>query len=227
MSGSPAVPREPAIFRNPSRALAAAGGLFVLLAILTAVVSTDHRLGIDDAWWRTMRDARNATFTDVSKGLNVFGNFVVQFVIRLAVAALLVARSWWRRLAAWAFLALFSTPICDLAKALVDRPRPVGGLVHATGASFPSGHAVAAAATAFGIVLVFTRPGRARIVGFVIAAIFAVVMGWSRTELGVHWLTDVVAGAALGTAVTFAAFAVADLVGRPTSEPLQPAPARQ
>ena len=219
------MPREPAVFRNPSCALAGAGILFVLVTILTVVVSADHRLGIDDAWWRTMRDARSATFTDLSKGLNTFGDFFVQLVIRLAVAAVLVARSWWRRLAAWAFVALFSTPICDLVKALVDRSRPVGGLVHATGGSFPSGHAVAAAVTAFGIVLMFTRPGRARILGSVVAGIFAVVMGWSRTELGVHWLTDVVAGAALATAVTFAAFAVADLVGRPVSEPLEPAPA--
>ena len=217
------VPREPPVFRDPSSTLVVSGVLLVIVAILTVVVSIDPRLGIDDTWWRWMRDVRTSTVTDVSKGLSTFGDFFVQFVIRLAVAAVLVARSWWRRLAAWAFVALLSTPICNLAKALVDRPRPVNGLVHAAGASFPSGHAVTAAVTAFGIALVFTLPGRARLTGYVIAGIYAVAMCWSRTELGVHWLTDVVAGAAFGTALTLAAFAVADLVGRRSPTSLEPA----
>ena len=34
-------------------------------------------------------------------------------------------------------------------------------------------------------------------------------MGWSRTHLQAHWLTDVTAGALLGGGVSLATFAVA------------------
>jgi len=206
------VPTEPAIFLHPSRALAAAGGLLLVFAVLAAVVTNDHRLGVDDTWWRWMGDGRTTLLTDLSKVLNDLGDFVLQLVVRVAVAIVLAVRGWGRRLVAWAFVALLSTPICAMMKAMVDRQRPAGGLVHAGGASFPSGHALAAAVTAIGIVLALTVPGRARLVGAVFAGAYAVVMAWSRTELGVHWLTDVVAGSALGAALTIGTFAIVDQV---------------
>jgi membrane-associated phospholipid phosphatase len=227
MTGSPTMEREPAIFRRPSRVLVESAVLLVLVTALAVAVSADHRLGIDDTWWRWMRDGRTAVFTDVSKGLNVFGDFFVQLVIRLGVATALVVRSWWRRLAAWAFIALLSTPIGDFVKAFVDRPRPTHGLVHAAGAAFPSGHAVAAAVTALGIVLAFTVPGRVRVVGSVLAVVYVVVMAWSRTELGVHWLTDVIGGAGLGAALTLGSFATADLVASRRAAPAEPGRAPQ
>jgi undecaprenyl-diphosphatase len=219
------VQREPAIFRHPSAALIASAALLVLLAALTVVVSFHHRLAIDDIWARWMRDFRTSAFTDLSKGLNRFGGFFVQLVIRLAIAVVLVVRSWWKRLAAWAFVALLGSPICDTMKAMVARPRPAGGLVHAGGASFPSGHAAAAAVTAIGLVLALSVPGRARIAGAVIAGVYIVAMAWSRAELGVHWLSDVAAGVALGSALTLGAFAAADLIGTRSRTPSEPAPA--
>ncbi len=186
--------------------------LLLVFAGLALVVATDHRLAVDDTWWRWMADGRTAVRTDLSKVLNDLGDFVVQLVVRVAVAIVLAVRGWGRRLVAWAFVALLSTPICDMMKTMVDRPRPAGGLVHAGGASFPSGHALAAAVTAIGILLALTVPGRARMVGAGFAGAYVVAMAWSRTELGVHWLTDVVAGIALGAAITIGAFAIVEQV---------------
>ena len=36
-------------------------------------------------------------------------------------------------------------------------------------------------------------------------------MAWSRTYLQVHWLSDVLAGATLGLAITFLTFGVAQI----------------
>jgi len=86
-------------------------------------------------------------------------------------------------------------------KVLVQRERPpVPHLTSATGTSFPSGHSAAAAATWAAVALIvgrrWSRPWRAVLVG--VATLIAIGVATSRALLGVHWLTDVIAGVALG-----------------------------
>ena len=78
-----------------------------------------------------------------------------------------------------------------------------------TGASFPSGHAVAASATAVALVLALMAPGPRRRKWEVVAALFAFVMALSRVYLNAHWFSDVVAGTLLGTGIALASFAIA------------------
>ena len=86
-------------------------------------------------------------------------------------------------------------------KVLVDRERPdVLRLVDASGPSFPSGHSAAAAAGAAAVALVVGRDRR-RLTRAVLAAcavLVAIAVATSRALLGVHWLTDVVAGVFVG-----------------------------
>jgi membrane-associated phospholipid phosphatase len=83
-------------------------------------------------------------------------------------------------------------------KALYERPRPPASVVATHGFSFPSGHAVAGAVTAVGLVLVLLPPGSRRWAWEVRAAVYASLMALSRTYLGVDWLSDVVAGGLWG-----------------------------
>lgn len=85
-------------------------------------------------------------------------------------------------------------------KSVVDRPRPPHPLIATSGASFPSGHAVAAAVTAFGIVVAFLPRGRRRLVWIGIASFVAASMAWSRTYLAAHWSSDTIAGVCIGVA---------------------------
>ena len=96
-------------------------------------------------------------------------------------------------------------------KVLVDRARPaLSQLTGFAGSSFPSGHATAAAATYAAIALLLSRrrlpSTRAVLAGGAVA--IAVAVAASRVLLGVHWLTDVMAGLALGWA-WFAACSIA------------------
>lgn len=86
-------------------------------------------------------------------------------------------------------------------KLLIMRERPpVEHLVGSAGSSFPSGHAAAAAACWMAIALVaggwFRRPVRPWLA--VGAAVLAGLVAASRALLGVHWVTDVVAGLVVG-----------------------------
>ncbi|MGA7387306.1 MAG: phosphatase PAP2 family protein, partial [Pseudolabrys sp.] len=55
----------------------------------------------------------------------------------------------------------------------------------------------------------FTTPGTRRRWWWALAGLGVVGMAWSRTYLQVHWLTDVIAGALLGSGVSLLVFAIA------------------
>ena len=87
-------------------------------------------------------------------------------------------------------------------KLLVDRARPeVGQLTGFSGSSFPSGHSTAAAAVLAGVALVVSRRRSPRVRAVIAgAAGTGAAVATTRVFLGVHWLTDVMAGLALGWA---------------------------
>jgi membrane-associated phospholipid phosphatase len=91
--------------------------------------------------------------------------------------------------------------INNLIKVIVQRERPaVQQLMDVHGYSFPSGHTAAAAAcwSAVALVLGRNRPRAVRAVLAGGAALIAIVVATSRALLGVHWVSDVIAGLALG-----------------------------
>jgi membrane-associated phospholipid phosphatase len=119
---------------------------------------------------------------------------------------------------------LVATVLADALKDVFDRPRPslVDPDVHPlirvpSSAAMPSGHAAAAFAAAVAVGLVHPR---LRWPLLVLAALIAL----SRLWLGVHYLSDVLVGAALGTAVALAVFGLAEFL-RSRSRP-SPSPSR-
>ncbi len=124
----------------------------------------------------------------------------------LAVTISLGVLAWVRRrrLAVLAFLltvVVGQNLIANTVKVLVDRERPpVPHLAPSSGFSFPSGHAAAAAATWAAVVLVLGRGRPVPVKAWLAAgaALITVLVAASRVLLGVHWLTDVIGGAALG-----------------------------
>lgn len=132
--------------------------------------------------------------------------------------AVVLALAWWtarrgaRRVAAWAVAAMAVAAVVEWSlKALVGRPRPLlpSPIAHAAGASFPSGHALTAVVGCAVIVLI-VRPA-ARAVAWVAAVVISLVAGVSRVVLGVHYVSDVVAGWILGMAIVLAAVSAAKL----------------
>jgi len=101
--------------------------------------------------------------------------------------------------------------LVNVIKQALDRVRPAFDPAAASlGPSFPSGHSATAAATYAAVALVLARR-RAPVTRALIAAgavAIAVAVATSRVMLGVHWLSDAIAGLAFGWA-WFAVCAVA------------------
>jgi undecaprenyl-diphosphatase len=92
----------------------------------------------------------------------------------------------------------------NVVKWIVTRPRPdIARFVDPTGSSFPSGHTACAAATYAAVALVVgrRRSRRTRAILAAIAGALTAAVATTRVLLGVHWLTDVIAGAMLGWSV--------------------------
>ena len=116
-------------------------------------------------------------------------------LLLVAVGVLLLIRRRWRPGASLIALALVEGAVAPAAKLLLDRPRPEWAhpILNVSSASFPSGHAAAAAAAATALSLLARRA-----VVTVTAGVLALAVAASRVFLGVHYLSDVVAGLLLG-----------------------------
>jgi membrane-associated phospholipid phosphatase len=184
------------------RGLLVSGCLLAGAAVVTLLyVLPATRPGVqamDDAVWRFARSVENPPATAVALVLSLLGSGAVNWPLRILAMLLLAWRRHWLRLAAFALAVITSELLIGWMKAAVDRPRPPDSLIATTGAAFPSGHAIATAVTAVGLVLVLAPPGPKRWRWEVNAVIFTSVMALSRVYLRAHWLTDTVAGALLG-----------------------------
>ena len=188
------------------------GGALVAAVLVAALIIPTGPLAVDRSWAELMDDIQTPALEHVALVFNDLGRGVGRALSLTAVGVvLLVARRW---LALLAFVAIecLTPAIGSVLKHFVDRPRPPGGHITPSGASFPSGHAAYAGATTVALVLLFTAPGPRRLLWWALAAIGVALMAWSRTYLQVHWLSDVVAGAMLGVGISLLVFSGAQLL---------------
>lgn len=176
----------------------AAVAAFALLA--TAVLHTPDGLLPGDAalhTWSLMH--RPAPAVAVARAVTATGTGLVPYAMVL-LAGLAVGGTWRRRFTAAAGLCLClgaGQALRYAAMSAIARPRPPAGdwATHASGWSFPSGHATTAAMTA-GLVIaaLVLRSSRLPRLPLVLIGGWAVSVGLTRVYLGVHWFSDVVGG---------------------------------
>jgi undecaprenyl-diphosphatase len=197
--------------RSAATGLALTSAVLILIAavtvigVLAAMARSQEglvRYDVSVAEWAMQHASGSAT--RVLRMITQFGGANV--VIPLAIAVAVMESIRLRTRAVWSFLILVvggQFLVANTIKFFVDRARPtLAPLTGFSGASFPSGHATAAAATycAFALLIGTRRNLIIRAIASGSAVSIGVLIAGSRVLLGVHWLTDVIGGLVLGWA---------------------------
>ena len=182
--------------------LVAAGWLFG--AIAEDVVNRDaplSTLDLDVAAWLHARTTPTGTalmfaLSDVGAPLSVIA-------ITLLTAAVLAWRRHWYRLVLLLLATVGGEVVNFLMKKAVHRHRPFfeDPILTLTSFSFPSGHAMGSTVLYGALAAIMIWPMRQmrwRVATVVVAALLVVSICFSRVYLGVHYLSDVVAGCLAG-----------------------------
>ncbi|MGH3788613.1 MAG: bifunctional phosphatase PAP2/diacylglycerol kinase family protein [Pseudonocardiaceae bacterium] len=162
----------------------------------------DHVHNVDLAISRRIGQQPPSWLDPVMKALSTAANHsMLWFAI---AAALFVRKGASRRAALRGVLAIAATSFTTNAvlKPLLPRRRPAAKELPAyqllpdppTSSSFPSGHAASAAAFTTAVALECPRAGLA-------IAPLAAAVAYSRIHVGVHWASDVVVGATVGSGI--------------------------
>lgn len=162
-------------------------------------------------WFEDGRTASLDSWADI-------GSVPSDTPITVAIMALLLIALplAWRRWHDWAFLVsalILQALVYVTSNFIVGRPRPpVERLEEIVTNSFPSGHVGAAVTLYVGLLIIISWHTTSRValagvavVGLVVPLIVAV----SRLYLGVHYLSDVIAGALLGLTALGVSLAIA------------------
>ena len=164
---APARRQEDALLGRPRQAAFLTAGVVAVTAVVFVLVADHGMLAriqrLDDAWLRLMISGRTPPLTAIAKVFNVLGLVYVTLPVRIALAGFLALRRRWWHLAAFAAAIVLSEVLIGSLKGSYDRARPPGSLVATTGASFPSGHAIAASVTVVAAVIALVPPGRRRV----------------------------------------------------------------
>jgi membrane-associated phospholipid phosphatase len=203
------------------------GALLILFASLWGfgVLADDvieKETGNDQRLADWLRGRATEPLTDVFRAITTLGNFVTLVVVAVIAVAVL-----WRRreridavFVAFAFLG--AQVLSSGMKLGFRRERPFfpDPLASESTFSFPSGHALVSLAVYGSIALMLGRRLRRRsdrIVLFGTTGLLVLAIGFSRLYLGVHFLSDVLAGFAAGAAWLALLYVALELRSRYTS----------
>jgi undecaprenyl-diphosphatase len=158
----------------------------------------DYPIRLDLGVSHALQFYHPAWLVGLAEGVSFLGSPL--FVVILALVLLTICYiKRWRIEMVRIFLVLSGNLLTLILKPFFGRDRPQPGFVfklfNEASFSFPSGHSLCAMLIGgYFWLLSANWPTKQKRAIRLLAVIFVLSIGWSRIYLGVHWLTDVVAG---------------------------------
>lgn len=190
--------------------LTMAMALIVCFSAFVALVFNAYQLHgldpIDQIIMKYFSSYRSHDKNDIVVMITTLGfRYVLMPLLGLNILYLGLKR-YWRAMLHLTLGAVLCGTLIELFKTFFYHPRPDVVAHTITSGSFPSGH-VTLAIVSYGLLCMFIcrdlKPYATRW-AYGITSMLCIIIAISRLYLGVHWLTDVLAAAALGLSIVFA-----------------------
>jgi undecaprenyl-diphosphatase len=176
--------------------------LTVLIGLTEDVVNSESIVSFDKIWADIFISWRSDLGINLFSKLTYLGNWQIVVPVLLVIIGILVIKKRQEFVGPFVFTMISSGTTTFIGKILISRFRPVGAAIVETDFSFPSGHATVAVAfygfLAYLIIkLVKNKIKRQVVITSAILIVF--IVGFSRLYLGVHYISDVLAGYLVGS----------------------------
>ena len=171
--------------------------LFVALGYLVKFYP-EALTGFDSNIQTWVRGGLPAGLTRFFKTITILGNTPVQAIIAIVAVIWLYLRQYKAEAIFVGASGLLASILIVSLKYIYQRQRPsITHLVHASGYSFPSGHSLGTFMILGAIAIVLAQrlaKKESKIAVYGITGLLIFLVGLSRIYVGVHYLTDVLAG---------------------------------
>jgi undecaprenyl-diphosphatase len=169
--------------------------IFIILAL---IVITQGSLPCDGWVSSHISSLYSDTLTKVMKIISDINAMRESLALSFVFVLWLVYKKWYKEAKIYTTSLFLSIFAFASLKHLIARARPESILVNAHNYSFPSGHSTMSMAMALGVYFVFADKTQKRTLLLVGTILWAILVGFSRIYLNVHWCSDVLAGWSLG-----------------------------
>jgi undecaprenyl-diphosphatase len=169
--------------------------IFIILAL---IVITQGSLACDGWISSHISSLYSDTLTKVMKIISDINAMRESLALSFVFVLWLVYKKWYKEAKIYTTSLFLSIFAFASLKHLIARARPESILANAHNYSFPSGHSTMSMAMALGVYFVFADKTQKRTLLLVGTILWAILVGFSRIYLNVHWCSDVLAGWSLG-----------------------------
>lgn len=168
---------------------------FLLFLLISILVITEKTINLDSLMHLYILNIRNNTLTSILSTLTNLGG--ATFLLALSCILFIVLKN--KKIPLYILINLTSSFIInETIKSIFVRSRPIGiNVIEETGYSFPSGHSMVSLSFYGFITYLLCKHIKNKYIKsiLIISTILIVLLiGFSRIYLGVHYLSDVIAG---------------------------------
>jgi undecaprenyl-diphosphatase len=201
--------------------LISASALWLFGSITEDVVNNEALTAVDLSFHAWMRVHATPLGDQTALVISFLGGPMMMTIIALVVGMILARRGAWLMLSAWLAAFVVGAFLDWMLKNMIRRPRPVGAerFLHGISFSYPSGHSMGSligfAMLSYVLFELWPPAHRHRAIVVIATVALVLLVGWSRLYLGVHYLSDVIAGFAAGAVWVTACITGLELATRP------------
>lgn len=194
-------------FLNKNLFLYASLAIWLLVASILSgltedVATMDQVVNFDNHWANIFISWRSDFGTYIFSIITLLGNWQFILPVFFVILYILYSKNKKQFIIPFAFTVISAETITFIGKLLIHRERPLGSAITELDFSFPSGHATIAVAF-YGflayIFLISLKNKKQQLAVFIGTLFIILIIGVSRLYLGVHYISDILAGYLVGS----------------------------